>query len=108
MLTKKTLEERLSVFTGADPGTVGLLLHAFAEELTRFQSVITAGPDEAGFKAFRESAHTIWPSLEILQLKNLMAAINRYKTAYRQAEELTLPAAETKVFVKEILGLLNN
>ncbi len=76
----------LSNFTGNNPVFEKQLVTAFRNDLELFRMKVVSQPDEASLLLFRKNCHSIYPSLKMFEITELMEAIEAYKTAYNENE----------------------
>lgn len=81
----------LSSFTGGNNEFSVQLITAFMAELAVFETHINESLTEDEFLAFRKAYHSISPSLQMLEISELIAAIEHFKIAYNQ-EPANLPS----------------
>lgn len=74
--------ELLSDFTANNPVFEKQLISALLSDLELFKIAVYQQPDEEKFLNFRKACHNIYPSLNMLQINQLIEAIEEYKTAY--------------------------
>jgi hypothetical protein len=95
----------LSNFTGNNPVFEKQLVTAFRNDLELFRITVASNPDEAGFLLFRKHCHSIYPSLKMLEITELMEAIEAYKTAYNENDaQIAFMAERIHQLLKVVLS----
>jgi hypothetical protein len=79
--------ELLSDFTANNPVFEKQLIAALLNDLELFKMAVYQQPDEEKFLNFRKACHNIYPSLNMLQINELIVAIEEYKTAYADKQD---------------------
>jgi hypothetical protein len=89
--------ESLSLFSGNNPEFERQLIDAFLKELTLFRNQIKTEFDEPHFVEFRRAYHSISPSFQMLQMHELINAVEDFKLAY-STEPGALPEKAQQLF----------
>jgi HPt (histidine-containing phosphotransfer) domain-containing protein len=94
--------QALSPYTGDNPEFSKQLVLALLSELDLFLQTVKERMNEDDFLNFRRANHSISPSLQMLEMRELIDAIDAYKSAY-----INSPAsiAEKAVRIKELVQL---
>jgi hypothetical protein len=79
--------ELLSDFTANNPVFEKQLIAALLNDLELFKCAVFDQPDEEKYLNFRKACHNIYPSLNMLQINELIEAIEEYKTAYSDKQD---------------------
>lgn len=97
--------EGLSDFTANNLTFERQLIDAFVIDLELFKSSVFQEPDEAQFLEFRKAYHSIYPSLKMLRINQLIEAVETFKTAYSTQQESVSILAERIHQLIDIVGL---
>lgn len=94
--------QALSPFAGDNQEFSKQLVTALLAELELFHHTVKEKMDEDDFIKFRRANHSISPSLQMLEMRELIDAIEAYKSAYTHS-----PAsiAEKAIRIKELVAL---
>jgi hypothetical protein len=93
--------EALADFTGNNPEFEKKLIEALQVDLNAFKAYVFQQPDEEQYLQFRKACHNIQPSLQMLQINDLIELIETYKSAYANKKE------SVSLIASKILELLD-
>jgi hypothetical protein len=93
----------LSAFAGDNIEFSRQLVSAFMSDLLIFEEYIKDTLTEEEFLSFRKAYHSIGPSIQMLEISELIRAVEDFKTAYSQ-DPATL--SETAHHISRLLQLI--